>query len=52
MTRNRRPRKTRRQRPPPGDPFEQWLALVDLLLIEPLIDVGREVRKLLRRHRR
>ncbi len=52
MTRNRRPPQTRRRRRPPADSFDEWLVLVNALLIEPLVNVGRQLRKLVRRRRR
>lgn len=40
MTRNRKPRRANRRRPP-EDPFDYWLRLVVEIIIEPILDLLR-----------
>jgi hypothetical protein len=45
-------RKSEEQHTPPGDPFDLWLAVLDTLVIEPVIDVFRTTGRLIRSTRR
>jgi len=51
MTREKDSHRTPRRRPP-ADAFDKWLAMVDALLIEPLIDLARLVWRIFRGDRR